>query len=87
MRIKGSHLRAMRIFAGKTTVKLGTVAGLKGRKTYENWEKNVGTPGINQFIAIATECGLDVMKLFEFIISNHSNTQFNREKLAPLVSK
>ena len=56
--IMGSDLRAMRMVSGLTTVAMSQAAGVKTRKTYENWEKNVGTPSVNQFIAMAAACGL-----------------------------
>jgi len=61
--ITGSDLRAMRMVAGKTTVVMATAAGVKTRKTYENWEKNIGTPSVNQFIAMAAECGLKASEI------------------------
>ncbi len=58
--IKGGDLRRMRTFAGQTTANMAKVAGAKTRKTYENWEKGQGTPNVNQFIAMASFCGLNV---------------------------
>lgn len=55
--IKGSDLRAMRMVAGQTTVAMAQAAGVKTRKTYENWEKGQGAPNVNQFIALVTACG------------------------------
>ena len=40
-----------------TTVKMAQFADVRTRKTYENWEKGVGSPTVNQFIAMATACG------------------------------
>ena len=57
MYIKGSDLRKMRLQAAMTTVKMAQFADVRTRKTYENWEKGVGSPTVNQFIAMATACG------------------------------
>lgn len=54
--IRGNDLRSMRLIAGLTTVEMAQAAGVKTRKTYENWEKNVGTPNVNQFIAMTKAC-------------------------------
>lgn len=55
--ITGSDLRAMRMVSGHTTISMATAAGVKTRKTYENWEKNVGSPSVNQFMAMVEHCG------------------------------
>ena len=56
-KIKGQHLRSMRLRAKLTTVTMSQLAGVKTRKTYENWEKDIGIPDINQFFAMAEGCG------------------------------
>ncbi|UAA37390.1 helix-turn-helix transcriptional regulator [Paraneptunicella aestuarii] len=56
--ITGRDLRAMRRVSNLTTAAMAKAAGVKTRKTYENWEKNVGTPNVNQFISMAQACGL-----------------------------
>ena len=57
MYIKGADLRRMRLSAHLTTGKMAGIAGVKTRKTYENWEANVGSPNINQFISLCRGCG------------------------------
>ena len=57
-KVTGSDLRAMRMVSGLTTVAMAKAAGVKTRKTYENWEKNMSAPSINQFMAMANACGL-----------------------------
>ena len=52
MYITGADLRKMRQDAGLTTVKMAKLANVKTRKTYENWEKEIGSPSMNQFIAM-----------------------------------
>ena len=57
MLISGKDLRLMRITADKTTSEMAGYAGVKTRKTYENWEKGIGQPGINQWLLMAIHCG------------------------------
>ncbi len=64
--IRGNDLRAMRMLAGLTTVNMAKAAGVKTRKTYENWEKNVGTPNVNQFFLMVDACGLNLSELNAF---------------------
>ena len=54
--IKGSTLRAMRRTANLRTVDMASIASVKVRKTYENWEKGVGAPNVNQFFEMAKVC-------------------------------
>ena len=58
MYIKGGDLRRMRLQAHITTSEMAEIAGVSTRKTYENWEKNVSTPNINQFMAMCDGCGV-----------------------------
>ena len=58
--IEGFDLRKMRLEAKKTTSEMARLAGVKSRKTYENWEKNVGRPNINQFLNMAQGCGYNI---------------------------
>ena len=71
--ISGTDLRRMRLKAGKTTIDMAEFAGVKTRKTYENWEKNVGTPNINQFIAMAKSCNYDPSKLVALHLKRSDN--------------
>ena len=55
------------MLAGKTTKQMAELAGVKTRKTYENWEKDIGTPSLNQFVELVKCCGFkpaDIVKLF-----------------------
>ncbi len=54
--LRGSDFRALRLLSNKSTIEMATAAGLKTHKTYENWEKNIGCPTVNQFFALAKEC-------------------------------
>ena len=56
MTIQGADLRRMRLYAKLTTSDMARIAGVKTRKTYENWEQNSGVPNINQFTAICEGC-------------------------------
>ncbi len=65
--VSGSDLRKIRMLAGKTTKQMAELAGVKTRKTYENWEKDIGTPSFNQFVELVHKCGFkpaDIIKLF-----------------------
>jgi len=72
--ITGSDLRAMRIVSGLTTMQMASAAGVKTRKTYENWEKGQGTPNINQFIWMASRCGVNAS---EFIANCEGRKEYN----------
>ena len=84
MMIRGSHLRAMRTFANKTTIEMAAAAGVKTRKTYENWESNKGSLNVNQFISLLEFCGLDYIKVFGYIMRNNDSKQFDLLRLLAL---
>jgi transcriptional regulator with XRE-family HTH domain len=42
----------MRLDAKLSTTIAAEIAGVKTRKTYENWERGAGIPNINQFVAL-----------------------------------
>ncbi len=75
MIITGTDLRRMRLKAGKTTVQMAEFANVKTRKTYENWEKNVGAPSMNQYIAMATACGFKPADLIKMYVDRADNEQ------------
>ena len=54
--VNGADIRRMRLNAKRTTSDMARFAGVKTRKTYENWERNVGTPSVNQFAAMCEAC-------------------------------
>lgn len=87
LNIRGSHLRTMRYFGDKTTQQMAEAAGLKCRKTYENWEANRSTPNINQFIAVVRLCGLDYIKVLGYIMGAKAKTQFDLMLLMALCGK
>jgi len=62
-KVRGSDLRAMRMVAGLRTLDMALAAGVKTRKTYENWEKDQGSPSVNQFISMAEACGISAAEL------------------------
>ena len=65
--VSGSDLRKIRMLAGKTTKQMAELAGVKTRKTYENWEKDIGTPSFNQFVELVKSCGFkpaEIVKIF-----------------------
>jgi DNA-binding XRE family transcriptional regulator len=75
MYITGSDLRKMRQDAGLTTVKMANLASVKTRKTYENWEKEIGSPSMNQFIAMCVGCNYNASKFVKLVIERKDNTQ------------
>ena len=68
MYISGADLRKMRLDAGLTTVKMAKLAKVKTRKTYENWEKNIGAPSMNQFIALCVGCNYNSSKFVKLAV-------------------
>jgi DNA-binding XRE family transcriptional regulator len=75
MYITGSDLRKMRQDVGLTTVKMAKLASVKTRKTYENWEKEIGSPSMNQFIAMCVGCNYNSSKFVKLAIERQDNTQ------------
>ncbi len=67
MKITGTDLRSMRLRSGRTTKEMAGFAGVKTRKTYENWEKGISAPNVNQYIAMTEGCGYDFAKLVKLI--------------------
>ena len=60
--ISGTDLRRMRERSKKTTVEMANKVGVS-RNTYENWEKDVGQPKINQFFSLCAFCAVDLTPL------------------------
>ncbi len=75
MYITGSDLRKMRLEAGLTTVQMAKLAQVKTRKTYENWEKNVGSPSMNQFIAMCAGCQFNSSAIVQMAMERSDATQ------------
>ncbi|ABG39876.1 MULTISPECIES: helix-turn-helix domain-containing protein [Paraglaciecola] len=75
MYITGADLRKMRQDAGLTTVKMAKLANVKTRKTYENWEKEIGSPSMNQFIAMCVGCNYNSSKFVKLAIERQDPTQ------------
>lgn len=75
MYITGSDLRKMRLDAGLTTVKMAKLANVKTRKTYENWEKDVGSPSMNQFIAMCIGCNFNSSKFVKLAIERQDTVE------------
>ena len=71
--ITGKDLRLMRVIADKTTSEMAVYAGVKTRKTYENWEKEVGQPGMNQWLKMARACGYQPHLLVEQFVNRDEN--------------
>jgi len=75
MYINCADLRKMRIDAGLTTVKMAKLATVKTRKTYENWEKNIGAPSMNQFIAMCVGCNYNSSKFVKLAVDRQDPTE------------
>jgi transcriptional regulator with XRE-family HTH domain len=75
MYITGSDLRKMRQDAGLTTVKMAKLANVKTRKTYENWEKAIGSPSMNQFIAMCVGCNYNSSKFVKLAVERQDTSQ------------
>ncbi len=75
MYIKGTDLRKMRLDAGLTTVKMAELAEVKTRKTYENWEKNIGSPSLNQFIAMCVGCNYNSSKFVKLAVERQDTSE------------
>tara|TARA_R110000751_G_scaffold307851_1_gene432736 strand:+ start:274 stop:603 length:330 start_codon:yes stop_codon:yes gene_type:complete len=75
MYINGADLRKMRLDAGLTTVKMAKLANVKTRKTYENWEKNIGAPSMNQFIAMCVGCNYNSSKFVKLAVDRQDSTE------------
>tara|TARA_R110000764_G_scaffold76611_1_gene153895 strand:+ start:220 stop:648 length:429 start_codon:yes stop_codon:yes gene_type:complete len=75
MYITGADLRKMRQDAGLTTVKMAKLANVKTRKTYENWEKEIGSPSMNQFIAMCVGCNYNSSKFVKLAIERQDPSQ------------
>ncbi|MFT5674768.1 MAG: DNA-binding XRE family transcriptional regulator [Paraglaciecola sp.] len=74
MYITGADLRKMRQEAGLTTVKMAKLANVKTRKTYENWEKEIGSPSMNQFIAMCVGCNYNSSKFVKLAVERQDTT-------------
>jgi DNA-binding XRE family transcriptional regulator len=67
--ITGQDLKKMQKEAGLKNCQMAKIAGLKTRKTYENWCKGIGEPSFSQFLAMALACNLNSALLVELITS------------------
>ena len=75
MYITGADLRKMRQDAGLTTVKMAKLANVKTRKTYENWEKEIGSPSMNQFIAMCVGCNYNSSKFVKLAVERQDTAE------------
>lgn len=77
--ISGTDLRRMRERSKKTTVEMANKVGVS-RNTYENWEKDVGQPKINQFISLCTFCAVDLSPLLNQFGKIKSKKNLSKER-------
>ena len=75
--ITGADLRAMRLYGRVTIVQLIEAAGVKTRKTYMNWEKNIGTPNVNQLMQMLKACDINVKAYFKHVFNGQPETTFD----------
>ncbi|MCY7296444.1 helix-turn-helix transcriptional regulator [Alteromonas sp. a30] len=77
--VTGADLKNLRVSAGLTTSQMAKAAGVKNRKTYENWEKGLGTPNVNQFFYMVKACGVDMeaRALFQFLARNKDKSFYS----------
>jgi DNA-binding XRE family transcriptional regulator len=54
---------------------MAKLANVKTRKTYENWEKEIGSPSMNQFIAMCVGCNYNSSKFVKLAIERQDPTQ------------
>ena len=73
--ISGSDLRAARHAAHKNTIDMARFAGKKTRKTYENWEKNIGCPQYNDLVNMLDGDGYDFAKVVDLLSNHQTPTQ------------
>lgn len=76
--VKGADLRAMRLVSEKTTKTMAIAAGVRTRKTYENWEKDIGSPSVNQFFALVKECGMTPVQALSIMSSENKASAYLR---------
>lgn len=65
--ITGDDLKKMQKKAGLKNCQMAKVAGLKWRKTYENWCNGEGEPTLTQFIRMTIACNLNSTILIDLI--------------------
>lgn len=70
--ITANDLQDMRSAANKDSHRMSKYAGVKTKKTYENWESGKGSPSMNQFIAMALKCGFEPHSLVDMYLSRMS---------------
>ena len=82
--ITGADLRAIRIYSRKTIGELAQAAGIKTRKTYMNWEKDIGTPNVNQLAGILEASHLNADAYFKLMFKHGKYAFFDFKKLVEL---
>ncbi len=75
MFITGADLRKLRLTAGKTTTEMARFAGVKTRKTYENWEKQMSSPSFNQVVLLIQGCGFEAAKVVGDLVSREDDNR------------
>ncbi|MFT5758955.1 MAG: transcriptional regulator with XRE-family HTH domain [Alteromonadaceae bacterium] len=81
MNVTGNDLKRMRLAKNKKTLEMAKVVGVS-RVTYENWEKGIGQPKINQFLILGSYCSINFKPLlhqFDFLKQKLKNIRMNDE--------
>lgn len=65
--LTGLKLRRIRLHLGLTLNEMRDIVGVKSRKTVMNWEKNKGSPSVNQVLAIMSVTGFTPEEFFQFL--------------------
>jgi DNA-binding XRE family transcriptional regulator len=76
--ITGDDLRRMRVNKRKTTNQVAKAVGVT-RQTYENWERDISQPKINQFIVLCTYHCIDFGSIFSQIRGTKADNQTKTE--------
>lgn len=66
-KLTGRHLKKIRLVCGLTIPDMRRIVGVKSRKTIMNWEKDIGTPDVNQVFAIMDNLGFSPDEFIELM--------------------
>lgn len=75
--ITGKDLRQYRKEAKLTTAKMAQVAGVKTRKTYENWEAEKSFPDMNQLLHMLIAMNVDPVEFIKNKLGNVETPERN----------
>lgn len=64
MIISGQDVRRMRLHAGLGVLNIATKVGVS-KKTFQNWENDIGAPKITQFLKICFYCSVSPSRFID----------------------